>query len=146
MTTAPSETQNSIREEYAQGAFFPLNFRGDARHFFRKVLLRLIQNNASHRGREAFFVNKCTKLRKGGCPGRDSSKKRQTAGVMHNLTAAMHRNIFAVGLLDGKSTHGTSDNAIIDLHMERKKAKRTNKGAIAAKKVTSMALLALARK
>ena len=48
---------------------------------------------------------------------------------MHKLTAAMHRNIFAVGLLGGKSAQVTSDNDFFDLHIERKKGEANEQGS-----------------
>ena len=69
------------------------------------------------------------KLRKGGCPGSNSSNKKQTVGIIHRLTAAMHRNIFAIGLLGGKSADVTNENAIMDLHIERKDGETNEQGS-----------------
>ena len=46
-------------------------------------------------------------------------KKEQMAGAMHKLTAAIHRNVFTVGLLGGKIAQVTSENA------EKKRSERT---------------------
>ena len=35
---------------------------------------------------------------------------------MYNLTAAMHKHIFAVGLLGGKSAQATSESAAMSRH------------------------------
>ena len=48
---------------------------------------------------------------------------------MHKLTAAMHGNIFALGPFSGKSAQGTSENAILDLHIERKEGETNEKGS-----------------
>ena len=93
------------------------------------MLFRFIQNIASHRRREVFFV-RSTKLReKEPAQEEIAAKKEQTAGVMHKLTAAMHRNIFAVGLLGGKSAHVTNENAILDFHIGRKKGETNEQGS-----------------
>ena len=48
---------------------------------------------------------------------------------MHKLTAAMHRNIFAVWFLGGKSAQFTRESAILDLHTERKKGEASEQGS-----------------
>ena len=48
---------------------------------------------------------------------------------MHKLKAAMHRIGFAAGFLGGKSAQVTSENAIIDLHIERKKGETNEQGS-----------------
>ena len=48
----------------------------------------------------------------------------QIIGAMHNLTAVLRRSFFSVGVLDGKIAQVTSEDAILDLHVER--AKRRN--------------------
>ena len=66
------------------------------------------------------------------------------AGAMHKLTAAIHRNMFAVVLLGGRTAQVTSENVSLDLHMEREEGKLMNKGAIGANKVTNMSVFASA--
>ena len=111
VTTVPSETQNTSRTEYTQGASFRSVLGGGGEAFIRKVPFRLIQNNASHRGREAFFVKHVQISKNEVAQEEITAKKEQTAGVMHKFSVAMHRNIFAVGLLGGKSAQVTSENA-----------------------------------
>ena len=48
---------------------------------------------------------------------------------MHKLTAAVHRNIFAVGFLGGKSAQVTYENATLDLHIERKEGETNEHGS-----------------
>ena len=62
-------------------------------------------------------------------PGRDNSEKEQTAGVMQNWTAGLHRNMFAIGLLGRKSAQVTSENAILNLHMDVKKGETNEQGS-----------------
>ena len=62
----------------------------------------------------------------------------------HSDVDGMHlcdrTDIFAVGLVGGKSAQVARENAILDLHIERKHAKRTSKGVIGRSRVTDMAL------
>ena len=93
-----------------------------------------VQKCGSRRGREALFQKKkeniaCGfKIHKKGGPGAGMApKKERMKGAVDEMTAMMHRNIFVVGPSDGKRAQVTDENAIIDLALERKKAKRARK-------------------
>ena len=58
-----------------------------------------------------------------------TAKSEQTVGVMHKLTAAMHRSICAIGTLDGKVAQITRENAILDLHIQRQKGETNEQGS-----------------